>query len=202
MSLINLEVNLIEFFKNIDQSFFLAVNGFHHPALDFLMFWISSKIIWLPLYSYLLWLIIRAKGIHSLYFVIPAITLLITATDTISTQLFKEVFQRLRPCHNQELKHLVHLVGNCSGLHGFVSSHAANSFGLAVFVGLFLKKFDQKIIFLLLFWAMLISYSRVYLGVHYPADVLVGGLLGSFLGYTFYWLNNLVESRFSKIKLA
>jgi undecaprenyl-diphosphatase len=201
MNSINHKLVVIEFLKNIDQSLFFAVNGFHHPALDFVMYWISSKIIWLPFYVFLLWLIIRAKGIQTLYFVLPTIALLITATDTVSTQLFKEVFQRLRPCHNQELKYLVHLVGNCGGLHGFVSSHAANSFGLAVFVGLFLKKFNQKILFLLLFWAMLISYSRVHLGVHYPADVLVGGLLGSFLGYTFYWLNNLIESRFSKIKL-
>ena len=105
----------------------------------------------------------------------------IIIADQSSVQLFKNTFQRLRPCHNEAISNLVHIVNNkCGGLYGFVSSHATNTFAFAVFTSLFFSK--KYISLLLIFWALVVSYSRIYLGVHYPLDVIGGGILGLTIG--------------------
>lgn len=107
-------------------------------------------------------------------------------SDKISVYLFKDIFTRLRPCHNNSLVDLIHLVGSCGGKYGFVSSHAANTFALAVFSGLMLKKHYPRLILWAIIWASVVSYSRIYLGVHYPGDILVGAILGISLGVIVY----------------
>jgi undecaprenyl-diphosphatase len=108
--------------------------------------------------------------------------LVVTLADQTSVHLFKNVFERLRPCHNPEIRELIHLAASkCYGKFGFVSSHAANSFGVAVFLALAFK--TRWFSWFILAWALLVSYSRIYLGVHYPADIIVGGLLGAVCGY-------------------
>jgi undecaprenyl-diphosphatase len=107
--------------------------------------------------------------------------------DLISVKLFKEVFERLRPCHNSNITDLVHTVyGHCGGKFGFVSSHAANSFALAVFAGLLFKQKFTFVLPVMLFWAVLVSYSRIYVGVHFPLDIICGGVLGSVIAYLVY----------------
>ena len=108
--------------------------------------------------------------------------LLILIGDRASVEMFKEVFERLRPCHNPTIKYLVHTVDGCGGKFGFVSSHATNSFSLAVFSILLLKNKFKWITGSMLFWAALVSYSRIYVGVHFPADILGGAILGSGVG--------------------
>jgi undecaprenyl-diphosphatase len=113
------------------------------------------------------------------------VAVLITMSDQTSVHLFKETFQRLRPCQQDDIAGLVHLVNDyCGGMYGFVSSHASNSFGIAVFTGLFLARRYYWII--ILAWAALVGYSRVYLGVHFPGDIIGGALLGSLLAYGLY----------------
>jgi undecaprenyl-diphosphatase len=185
---------MLQYLKDLDQSLFLLLNGYHHPAADPLMLFISHKFTWLPLYVLLLWMIIREKGVRPLIWILPGIALMITVSDIVSTQLFKEVFQRLRPCHNEEIRHLIHLVKNCGGMHGFVSSHASNSFAIAVFAGILLKKNQPKLLLWLILWASLISYSRIYLGVHYPGDIIGGALLGAFLGWMFFRIYRVISS--------
>ena len=124
------------------------------------------------------------------------IGLLFLIGDQSSVKLFKDVFERLRPCHNPEITDLVHtLYGKCGGQYGFVSSHATNSFALAIFSGFLLKSKYKYILPLMLLWAALVSYSRIYVGVHYPADILGGMILGSIVGILVFWLMKFSNTR-------
>jgi len=183
---------MIDYLNTLDTNLFLSINGFYNSLFDAVMVFISGKLSWLPLYIFLLYIIIRQYKWKSLL-ILAFIGLLILAADQLSVHAFKNTFQRLRPCHNEELILLVHTVKGCGGQFGFVSSHAANSFALLVFISLLLKKFYNWLPPALLVWGILIAYSRVYLGVHYPGDVLGGALLGSGIGWILYLVYQQVE---------
>jgi undecaprenyl-diphosphatase len=118
---------------------FLFLNGIHTPFFDVVFEWISERFSWMPLYA-ILAVLMGFKFKWRFLIIIPFALLLIIASDQISVHLFKDVFMRLRPCHNPIIADLVHVVnGHCGGQYGFVSSHAANTFALACFVGLVLK---------------------------------------------------------------
>ena len=121
------------------------------------------------------------------------VAVLITMSDQASVHLFKETIQRLRPCHQDHIATLVHLVNDhCGGRYGFVSSHASNSFAIAVFTGLFIRR--QYYWIGILFWASLVGYSRIYLGVHFPGDIIGGALLGSLLAYGLYRIMTTIKA--------
>ena len=185
---------MLDYLEQIDQSLFLALNGWHSAFFDSLFWWMSNRYIWIPLYLFMIYLIVRKYKKQSWIIILSAI-IVITLTDQISVHLFKNVFMRYRPSHNLELQGFVHLVnGYAGGLYGFVSSHAANTFGIAVFTPLLLKNRWYWIFILL--WAALVSYSRIYLGVHYPADIFGGMLLGSFLAIAIYFLIKMISHIF------
>ncbi len=177
---------MIEYLNKIDIQLFLFLNGMHNDFLDFVMYWLSNKFIWIPLYLFLLYLIF--KNNKKFFIVIFSfIILLIFLSDFGSVHLFKELVQRPRPCH--ALGNLVHtLDGHCGGSYGFVSSHAANTFAIAAYVSLILRPYYNIFKYILFLWAFAVSYSRIYLGVHYPGDVLCGGIYGIIVGLFVFWL--------------
>ena len=186
----------MDWILHLDKQFFLAINGWHNENWDGIMWWVSGKTTWWPFYllliSYLGWRK-RWQLLPMLLFIIIVIIL----TDQTSVHLFKNVFHRLRPCHEPALEGMVHLVNNsCGGEYGFISSHAANTFGVAFLVFLWNK--ERWITLILVLWALLVAYSRVYLGVHYPGDVLVGGLWGAGCGWLVYFLFRRVLAKLPK----
>lgn len=182
-----------------DRAAFLAVNGAHSAAADSWMSFLSDPLMWVPLYLFFLVLVKVRWGWRGLWWSLPVAALMILFSDTGSVLLFKETVQRLRPCHATDLQGMVHLVDDhCGGLYGFVSSHAANHFAIAVFMGGMLQHRPRWGVVALLLWAGLIGYSRVYLGAHYPGDVIVGALYGALIGALAYGLFLTIHQRTSE----
>lgn len=171
----------------LDESLFFFLNGLHSPWMDTIMYYASEKYTWLPLYAFLLALIIREYGWQTIAWLV-AIALAITLADQITSGFMKPFFERFRPSRDPEFAEgLVHIVNDYrGGRFGFASSHAANSFATATILHLILRPAYRYTGWLFVF-AAFVSYSRIYLGVHYPGDVLVGGLIGAggaWLSYT------------------
>lgn len=197
---------MIEWLEALDRSIVLFINGLHQPWLDELMWIISGRILWLPLYLGLIFLAYRKIGTRkTLWFVAIAVITVVLA-DLISVVLIKDVVQRYRPSHNTLLVNRLHFYEIRSGEYyqggkfGFVSSHATNFFALAIFAGSVLKSYYKWIFPTLIATAVLICISRMYLGAHYLSDLIGGALLGStmaWLSWKFIW-----ERYFSKTKTA
>lgn len=177
---------MIDKLKNIDTDIFLALNGAHFPALDDIMYWASDKYFWIWFYVILLLLVVL-KFKRKTIVILPIIAVLVLFTDQSSSAIKKSV-KRYRPCHSLTIQNSVFVNGQCGGQYGFVSSHAANSFAIAVFLSLLLFKYYKWLPFLLFDWALLVCYSRIYNGVHYPADIFGGALLGIIFGLIFWRL--------------
>jgi undecaprenyl-diphosphatase len=161
------------------------------------MYAISGRLIWAPLYLAILIFLItkyKRKFLVILIFIILAVTL----SDQFSV-LIKNLTQRLRPCHEPALAGLVHLVNiECGGMFSFVSSHATNSFNVAFLSLSFIKKKWYSISIII--WALIIGYSRIYLGVHYPGDVLFGSILGALIGWSMYKCYVLTDNNILKFR--
>ncbi len=186
---------MLDFLSELDKQLFLILNSFHNHFFDILMWWISDKLIWIPFYLFLLFLIVRKYDWESIA-ILLSLAILIALSDQISGFIKDEV-QRFRPSHNTEIQdQVITLNGYLGGSYGFVSSHAANSFALAYFIYKFLNLNYTFLGFFLFIWAFIVSYSRIYLGVHYPGDILFGAILGLALAWIIVQVYHKVISRF------
>ena len=172
---------MLEKLIQTDQNLFVLLNGSGIPALDPLMKLASSTWIWIPIYLVIAFLMIRKnrkQGFVGVLFLL----LTLVFTEQISVQAFKEVFERLRPCHDPSMAGRIRLVlDECGGQFGFVSTHATNAAGLLIFSLLVIR--NRIFTWSIIVWALIVSYSRIYLGVHYPGDILGGLILGLSIGY-------------------
>jgi len=174
-------MDIITSIKDLDTRLFLFFNSGHSSFFDPVMFWASHKYFWIPLYAFFFFLGYRHYG-KKVWMVAVGAALVILFSDQISVHAFKNVFLRYRPCQNLLIQSQVHLNGPCGGKYGFVSSHAANTFALAMFLGLLFKDKIKYFTLLIFLWAAFVSYSRIYNGVHYPADIAVGAIVGMGIG--------------------
>ena len=166
----------------MDAQLFLFLNGLHADWLDPVMVAITKMWPWIPLYLLLLYLVFKQYGKRG-WWILLGVCVVILCSDQLSAHVCKPLFQRLRPCFNPELEGLVHLPnGLPGGRFGFVSSHAANTFAVASYLTGVLWRRYRWIGWVLYGWAFLSSYSRIYVGVHYPGDIVAGAALGILIG--------------------
>lgn len=190
---------MIEQLKIWDEDLFLWLNSFHTDWLDVINFQLSQTYTWLPFYAILIFFIYKVEQKNS-WWVIGGVALTILISDQFTSGFMKPFFERLRPCHDERWDGIIHNYLRCGGLYGFASSHAANTFGLAAFLNLKMKG-KLRLLPWLFLWAAVISYTRIYLGVHYPLDILVGALVGVAAGLISWFVIVFVRREILKMVL-
>jgi membrane-associated phospholipid phosphatase len=176
--------------QNIDQQLFFFINHTLHVGFldDFMPYW-RSMYFWVPLYVFFISYLtvnIGKKG----WVLLLALVLTVGVADIFSSRLIKKTVARARPCNNNEIKDKVKLLVPCGGGYSFTSSHATNHFTAAIFLFFTFLKNNKKMKWVLVGWAASIAFGQVYVGVHYPFDVLCGAILGSLIGFSGSFLYN------------
>ncbi len=178
---------MLENLLHYDEQLFVYLNSLGSSSWDGTWLVITSKFSSIPLYAALLFLVFKQFGWKTTLVVMVLVAAMITTTDQLAN-LFKHGLERPRPCQEAHLKEIIRFIAPHCGRFGYFSAHAASSMALAVFIGLLFKITYKNLPYLMLFWAAIVGYSRIYLGVHYPLDVITGFGIGALLGYLFYWL--------------
>ncbi|MBL7561058.1 phosphatase PAP2 family protein [Olleya sp. YSTF-M6] len=180
-----------------DKELFLFLNNLGSTSWDAFWVFYTDKVHWVPFYVILLFLMYKKLNTKMFVLTLVVIALMILFTDQV-TNLFKKVLvKRLRPCHEDELVQAMRLLKSwCGGQYGYFSGHASNSMAVAIFSGLMLRYKYKYLIYFLIIWALAMAYSRIYIGVHYPLDVVSGMIFGALSGYLFYKLDKYLQSRF------
>lgn len=185
-------MEFLDYIINLDRELLYAINGFSCKAADYFMLLVTNKWSGIPIYIFAVFYLIYKNNTKAALFMIGAVILTFALTDRLAVILFKETFERLRPTHDPITSEVINILEGKGGLYGFISNHAANCFGFAYITSKLIRKRWYTIpIFI---WATLVGYSRIYVGKHFPADVVCGALFGvlvAFMVYKLYiWLNN------------
>ena len=176
---------MLEELIQLDKEAFLFLNGLGSPNWDAFWLFVTHKLSSIPVYLIVLVLTYKQLGLRKTLVLLATVAILILVTDQLAN-FFKYGVQRLRPCYDQEVSHLLRLVKKfCGGKFGYFSAHAANSFAVASFFTFLLNSKYDYIGFLLFIWAIVVAYSRIYIGVHFPLDVLTGAIIGLGAGWLF-----------------
>jgi len=167
----------------LDKKLLVYLNGLGSPTYDNLWLIITKQAYWTPFFLFLAYLIYKKIGIKNLGIIMLFIAVILLCCNT-SVEFFKATFHRLRPCNDPEIKDIIRIVHQ-SDTFSFFSGHASNSMATMMFLYLILKKY-YKYIFLIFLYPLIFAYSRIYLGVHFPTDILIGYVFGAVFGITFY----------------
>ncbi len=184
---------MIEFLSQIDTQVFLFLNSFHTPALDQFMMLLSHRFVWVPMYVMIFAMVVHRYGFVGGIIVALGVALTVTLADQTCATLIRPYVHRLRPSNpDNPISQFVHIVwGYRGGSYGFPSCHAANTFAVATYLSYVFRR-RRLAVYSLFAWALFNCYSRVYLGVHYPGDLIVGALIGALMGYISYRITEMV----------
>lgn len=179
---------MFEDIARIEHPIFIWLNQFHTPIMDQIMYLFSNKLLWMPTTLFMLFILIfKAKNIRRAIFVIIGLVLVIALCDQLTSGILKNITERLRPTHHPSYFNVVNYCYDYTGgRYGFASSHAANAFGCAAYLSLVFK--NRLYSFTIFTWAIITGYTRIYLGVHFIADILVGLVIGLVIGNLVYKL--------------
>lgn len=181
---------MLEKLLSLDTNLFVYLNGMGSETFDGLWLMITKQTSWIPLFIFLLYLIYKKLGTKQSLYLLLFVSILLVFTDQTSN-LFKNGFQRLRPCNNPEINSFIRIVQSRSSF-SFFSGHATSSMGVATFLYLIFKR-DFNCFWLLFLWPLIFAYSRIYLGLHYPLDILSGYLCGAILGFLMFKCYQIVQ---------
>jgi len=187
---------MLETLKQIDRELFLYLNTLGIKEWDWFWVLLTEKETSIPLYVILLFLIFKKIRLRGLLITLVVVALMITFTDQLAN-FFKDSFQRLRPCNEAFIEYGRFLAKRC-GKYGYFSGHAISSFAVATLVSNILKPYYKYVFYWIFFWAFMVTYSRIYVGVHYPADIFTGAVFGIATGFLFYKLFKYLRFRFDK----
>jgi len=182
----------MEWLNQIDTQLLLFLNGNKNTFWDMTILLLTRKESWISMYLIVLFFLLKQYK-RSALFLIPMLILTIILNDQISG-FIKDTIERFRPYRDPNISHLINIVRKPSGTYGFVSAHAANAFGFMTFTSMVFRNRIYTIFFL--FWAILVGYTRIYLGVHFPGDVIAGGIMGTLIGWGMYRLTTWLENHF------
>ena len=186
---------MLEKIISIDKKSFVFLNGLGSENFDSLWLFITKQSNWIPLFVFLLYLVYKKLGTKQTIIIILFVAVLLTVNNTI-TELFKSTFQRLRPCNDSEIKDIIRIV-KTSQTFSFFSGHSSNTMAVFVFLySIFRKKY--KYFWLLILWPLVFAYSRIYLGLHFPIDILCGYLCGIITGYTTFVIYQIIQNKYFK----
>lgn len=187
----------IEGILPIERDLFFVLNGSDSVILDNIMWTLSGRFVWIPLFLFIIFILFYKTPRKQGFLVALFLILVFVASDQVSSSLFKPFFERFRPTHHPDFKEFVDIVNSYrGGRYGFISGHATNSFGLAVFLSLVFRY--RWLTILSLFWATLNSYTRIYLGVHFISDIIAGMVVGTLLAILSYYLLLLAKMKLFK----
>ncbi len=186
---------MLEYLRQLDAQLLCAINGWHCPYTDQLMWLISGKFSSALIIIVMLALLARRRQWRQMLTLVVMTAVVVLLADRISSGIIKPIVERLRPTHDPSLQHIVHVVnGYRGGLYGFVSSHAANLFGIATLISLVARNRGTWVA--MMAWAAIVSYSRIYLGVHYPGDVAGGIVIGVGAALAVRWVWNKLHEKY------
>jgi undecaprenyl-diphosphatase len=187
---------MLEKVIDLDKQLLVFLNGLGSETFDPLWLFLTKQSSWIPLFLFLLYLVYKKLGVKQTVIIVLFVAVLLTVNNTI-TELFKSTFHRLRPCNDPEIKNIIRNI-KPSSTFSFFSGHSSNTMAVFVFLFSICKRY-YKYFWLVILWPFIFGYTRIYLGLHFPTDILAGYTCGIIMGFLTYKLYQILQIRYFKV---